>query len=444
MAPDYEDEDYLKGLLEKLDPKQAKVYLEDPAGWLQDRFTSVLEEIRDQITESGEWQNDQMKSFMQDAAELQWKNRRVLETSFILWLGIVAIIAMTLSGFWIGAAGVLVVTGLVYWGRSSENKGFSNVVAFREKARDLLKETEDISSQMLAEDKLFLQKCKDGVLFPLAIPPNRRKDVSLSDLWDIETLYLEYRGHTAHYGHRSSNTPEDCKLCKSARRVREHIQGVLSKFEADVESTRRKLIAQIDNNNEEGAIRTKDFLEDFLRWEERCPGDFPRRRHSRNYLEDCWRYDERCRKRRDCEDKRGVLLKPLGDKDRWTFKEADAVRELCGWKKWRINWDWRDLSEEIYYRLTIEMKSAAGPCGLEEQWEWYDRQNQWGLMAIRRAIGRREPEAMFRELCRPSGLLRSEHFSLLKEFASYGYDSKMLDQEITTAKKLIAKEGGWK
>jgi hypothetical protein len=53
----------------------------------------------------------------------------------------------------------------------------------------------------------------------------------------------------------------------AARRVREHIEGALSKFEAAIESARQTLVTQIDGSSAQGAVCAKDFLEDYREWE---------------------------------------------------------------------------------------------------------------------------------------------------------------------------------
>lgn len=189
---------------------------------------------------------------MQDAAELRSKNRATLEVWLIDCLGIVVFIALALMGFWVGAFFVVAVVGAFYYRRRFHQKVMSKFVTFRERFLRVLKEAEDVTSEMLIEDKVLLQECKDSILFPFAIASNRRREISAIDLWDLKTLLEVYDGYTVHRDHLSGSSPEDCKLCLSAHRVRRHIEGALTKFEFAVESMRQILTTKIDDNNKEG------------------------------------------------------------------------------------------------------------------------------------------------------------------------------------------------
>ena len=55
-----------------------------------------------------------------------------------------------------------------------------------------------------------------------------------------------------------------CELCGAVYRVREHIEGVLSAFENQIETARAHLISAIDVDSSHPAILlAKDFLEKY-------------------------------------------------------------------------------------------------------------------------------------------------------------------------------------
>ena len=102
----------------------------------------------------------------------------------------------------------------------------------------------------------------------------------------------------------------------------------------------------------------------------------------------------------------------------------------------------------IHEKLSRAMQAAAAQSGVEDGWKHYDRgrnflvENEEKIKCIRRVIGRRNPEAMFRELSYQDGT--SHYFELLQLewLENYGFDSKVLKEEVRTAQKLMIKGSG--
>jgi len=262
---------------------------------------------------------------------------------------------------------------------------------------------------------------------------DRRERLSACDLEHVETLYREYCTPLGLFCGHEISQPK-CLRC-AARRVREHIEGALSKFEAAMASARQTLVTRIDGGTPEGAVLTREFLEDFCKW---------------------WAPTDTGTEMR-------TLLEWLRDKVRWTFNQADKVLETCradesvqrvlSLKSTEPHYESVESAWKVYDKLSCEMKGAAVRCGLEETWKFYDSARDWflgegkgfhvgmryALQYIRRATGRRNPGAMFRELCYQDGSLRLE-VSELESLKAYGFDRAMVERELSGAKKIMARE----
>ncbi|MGH7744696.1 MAG: hypothetical protein ACREQ5_07760 [Candidatus Dormibacteria bacterium] len=445
MASD-SNRDPLQELREELWAKDRNEYAADPAVWMDKLFSATRQEVRDQVKYYSEHQEEHAKSFLQTVADSHRRYLSGLEARLIFWLGIIAMIVSASAGLFgirdgivIGAIVVgLVVVGRVYWWRWLMRKRMNRFDKFRKRFRELLDSVNDPrwqtrTEEMVAKDKAFLEKYKDTILFPSVIPYERRERIwPDGDLGHVETLYIEYRFNHFHPwpdpNDPNSNTRLKCELCMTADRVRKHIESAISAYESAVESERQKLVARIDS------VDTKGVMEDFQQW---LPLWIRVREYSTVELKP--RDEELC-----------ALSESLRDKDCWTFDEADKVRELCRKGKERFTrFDdlvdevkLRDLSAQIFDKLSREMEAAATRCGLADTWDWYDPArerlaNSEGPVAdIRRIIGRHDPEAMFREL--------AEQFVdisvRLPGITKWGYDPKLVARERRIARRLISKE----
>lgn len=223
----------------------------------------------------------------------------------------------------------------------------------------------------------------------------------------------------------------ECKLCMTADHVRKHIDGAISAYEAAVASARQELTTQIDNAAPGGALDAKAFLDEYSK------------RKTFYYVpEDLADQDEKLL----------VWLNSLCDRQRWTFEDADKVRELCrirakGKSHWLESYEQENRFDHLVGKLTQEMKNAANRCGLAEIWDWYDsakqRLNEGEIKKVRRILGRHNPEAMFRELEEEFGgpLMGTIISHRLPGITKWGYDPKFVDKTVKTATKLISREG---
>jgi uncharacterized membrane-anchored protein YhcB (DUF1043 family) len=177
-----------------------------------------------------EWQANETKSFVQNATESFMTNFVHTSDSLILWLGVIAIIALASAELWIGVGGVTLVVAWVWFRRRQTWKLVFRLDRFRERFRELL-EKGNSSEEMLTEDKEFLQERADTILYPLAVAEHKRARLGPNDLPHIETLYQEYGFVGLHRHWRLLNEKEhvaSCELCAAASRVRRHIEDVFS------------------------------------------------------------------------------------------------------------------------------------------------------------------------------------------------------------------------
>jgi hypothetical protein len=202
--------------------------------------------------------------------------------------------------------------------------------------------------------------------------------------------------------------------------------------EAAIASARQKLAVQIDNANADGALDAEAFLDEYSK------------RKALYYVPDDLA---------DRDEKLLAWLNSLCDKSRWTFDEADKVRDLCrarakGESHWLEPYEQEGRFDQLVGKLTQEMKSAATRCGLAETWDWYDSakdrlaRSEPVLADLRRILGRHNPVAVFRELEEEFGgpLMDTIHSSRLPGITKWGYDPKLVAKERTVAARLVSKE----
>jgi len=388
---------------------------------------------------------------LQAASDSQRRYWQGVESRLVFWLAVIALTVVLCAGAFglkdglvIGAvlAGFVVV-GRAYLWTWFMRKRMNRVDKFRKRFRKLLDSVNDIRWQtrpeeMVAEDKAFLEEYKNTVLFPSTIPGIGNGVPSDRDLAHIETLYLEYGPSWRHVhpwpdpNDPNSNTKLKCELCMTADRVRKHIEGAISSYEAAIASARQELAARIDNANADGALDAKAFFDEFSK------------RKAFYYVpEDLAEGNEKLL----------GWLNSLCDKQRWTFDEADKVRELCrtrakGESHWLEPYEQEGRFDQLVGKLTQGMKSAATTCGLPDTWDWYDSAkqrlalNEGVINDVRRILGRHSPTAMFRELEEEFGgaSMDTLHSVRFPGITNYGYDPQFVTKERKLAAKLLSRE----
>jgi len=450
MALDSE-KDPLQEMREEMRAKEREQYAKDPSVWLHKSFAATRHEVHEQVKWHSEQQEEQTKSFLQALADSHRRYLSSLEARLILWLGIIAIIVSASAGLFgirdglvVGAIIVgLVVIGRVYLWKWLLRKRINRLDRFRNRFRKLLENVDDVrwqtgSAETRATDKAFLEKYKDSILSPSTVSDFGGDGIpSDSDLAHIETLYAEY-GPTWRHLHPwpdpndpNSNTKLKCELCMGADRVRKHIDGAISAYEAAIASARQLLVSRIDKANPDGAVDAKVFLDEYSK-------------HKGMYYvpEDLANEDVTLLAR----------LNSLCDKQRWTFAETDKVRELCrlrakGESHWLESYEQNDRFDDVVGKLRQEMKSAASRCGLADTWDWYDTAKErlalteGVIKVVRRILGRHSPAAMFRELQEEFGPFEDiASANRLPGITNWGYDRKFVVKERKAATRLISKE----
>jgi hypothetical protein len=410
--------------------QERKEYKEDAFQWLRKRFGRVTERINEQ----NEWQATQTKEFVQNAAESLYVQLAHTRDSLVIWLGIIAVVALASAGLWFGVGGVAMILAWIWWRNLRAARALWRFDRFRNDCfRKLLEIAEHghMGEKMIEEDKEVVLKCRDSILYPLAVAPDRREEVNTYDLERIDTLHREY----CHFPHvHTVSTELKCDLCAAVHRVRDHVEGVLSKFEGQIEAARIDLIARIDGGTSQAAVHAKNFLEKYRDWVK-------------------WRLPQES----EVESSEKLVLFPLlatlRDQDNWTFEAADRVRELCRAERSEDLFSETGESGKMFDLLTAEMESAAKQSGVEQMWQFYNTNKNWlfegsggpfdcrlehDLKYIRRAFGRHNPEATVRELIYSDGSCRPE-FRHMQPLKSYGFDLKMVNAELAAARKLVRK-----
>ena len=265
-------------------------YQEDAFAWFKWNFDSVESELTKTIRLHSELQRKQIKSFVQNASEhldrnlLQIRdtmssvqnpqtperNLMLAQNALIFWIGAMAIIALASAGLWIGVGGVTLVLTFAYLRRRQQSKMDSpphrdheerdmhyyyRLDRFRNRFRELLNK-KDYDTDMLKEDREFLETHADTILFPLAVRYEDRQeretnDIDERDLEHIETLYREYFDRHRHpfrfsFGETDQKHVASCELCAAALRTRQHFENVLSKVQTESESEGNKLSTKSD------------------------------------------------------------------------------------------------------------------------------------------------------------------------------------------------------
>lgn len=414
---------------------------------------SASHQLREEVKWYSEHLEERIKHFVQTLSDSHTRYLSGLEARLIFWLGAIAIVLCAFAGAFgvrdgllVGAlvVAILVITRVHLWTWLTWRQ-MNRVDRFRERFLELLDSINDVRwqtrpNETVAEDKAFLEKYKDMILFPSAVSDVRSAQVPWdSDVAHTVILYLEYR-RSRHLhswpdpSDHNSDTARQCALCTTADRVRKHIDGAISAYEAAIASARQELAAQIDKTSANGALDATAFLDDYSKLK------------AFYYVpEDLANEDEKLQ----------AWLNSLCEKQRWTFDDADRVRELCrvrarGESHWLEPSEQEDRFDQFAGKLTQEMKNAATRCGLAGTWNWYDtakqRQalNERSVRTIRRILGRHNPEAMFLELDEGPGLLLLDVWSdqniLLPGLERYGYDPKLVAKECKKAKQLMLKQ----
>ena len=422
--------------------EQRKEYQQNPAMWLNKRYGW----LRELIEERSERQISEAKTLVENALELSETGLVSTRETTIMFIAIIAAIALAAAGLWFGVAGVALVAVIrssIMW--SAHKDGF-RLDRFRDRFRELLKRAHGGVAEMLAEDKAFLQKYEDSILYALVVPPHKRKRPDAGDLEHIETLYREYCYSLDHHHLEGSwwrhdlfsewekNHLKDCKFCHAARRVREHIEGAISRFEGEIAKWRLVIVTQIDGNNPEGAILAKEFLKDLpMRWPGSAAG-------TELY----------------------TLVEWLRDKDRWTFDHADKVRDACradesvkgalNMRETIPGYEPGDALWKVYDKLSRAMEEATAAAGLRDAWKHYSELKraladkylsmEETFRSIRQIMKRRNPEVMIRELAENRHSLVYSTYGGLTSLGNYGYDRELVLREVTAAQKFLAREGG--
>ena len=396
-----------------------KRYEEDTYGWLQERFAWVNR----RMIEQSESEASHAKEFVQNASESLARSLAAVHYSLILWLGLIAIVALASARVWYGVAGVALILECARWRHLRATRALFLVDRFRTDCyRHLLEVAEGFSTYgpMLEEDKELVLKFRDSVLYPLAVKHDMRKAIGSHDLEAMETLYREYRSC-----HMCNPDGPQCDLCAARERVRVHVQSVVSKYENQIKVAHTKLATAVDGQNSEGAIEATVFLQQYRKWER-------------------WR-------RPDDSEPESVAssLTALSLKENWTFAEADEVRELCR-KESRDRGFWAhecaERAKQMFDVLTQKIEQAAAEFGAIEHWHFYDQSKNWSLdwnrfPRIRRALARRNPETMVRELTYPnSGDLLLVCREYLQPLTEYGFDLEMVTRELKAAWRVVRKE----
>jgi hypothetical protein len=430
-------------------------YEEDSFKWLHDKFNDVRKFGESEW--SADWRFNQTKEFLQNAAEsvVVALEGAVIRAS--LWLGFIAAVALASARLWLGAGIVIVILAWKRYRTLQAARALWRFNYFRKHSfGELLKIAE--GHEMLEGDKNFVLKCKDSLLYGAVVAENRREKVGSSELQGIYTLYREYCSGLAHLhtypladyadldeqlerlkagqmddSERAELSAElnrrqavdakaqleaklKCPLCAAVHRIREHVEGVLSKFEADVETARQRLIARIDGGDTP-AVAATEFLKQYRKWEE-----------SRKPTQ-------------------GPLFETLRSQDNWTFEAADKVRELCRAEELGQGYiDDRERTCRLFDVLTAAMESAAAHCGVEDIWKMYNANknllcgrafsDSLPVGNIRQALARHNPETTIRQLTYPHEWLSYE----LQRLKSFGFDAELARRELRAAQKFVRKE----
>jgi hypothetical protein len=209
-------------------------YEEDTYGWLKQQFYWVTEAVNEQA------KADRYRT--QDATELLARSLILAHDSIIVYLGLIAVVALASARLWVGAAGVGVIVFLVCWRIRRTQKTVVRFDYLRRRLRELVEPSGlSVAKEMLPEDTEFLQRYADGILYPLTVPEKWGGGVEAHILEHIETLHYEYENWHMHFGvvgmGIDAGAKIGCEQCEAAQLLRQHLDAALSAFEAGTRQT---------------------------------------------------------------------------------------------------------------------------------------------------------------------------------------------------------------
>jgi len=387
----------------------------------------------------GASQEEQFRRCLQGVADTQKRYLNALESRLIFWVALIAFVVGASTGL-LGLGNGLIVgvilvafvaVGRTYFWTWLVRKRTSRVDEFRKRFCHLLDSINDVRWQtrprkVVAEDKAFLEEHTNAILFPSTLSRLEIESIpSDRDLEHVSILYTEYCG--LGHGHLGANTELNCALCTKAHDLRKHVEGALSNYEKAVASARQVLAADFDSANADGMLDAETFV-----------NEYRKRKAMYHVPEDLANGDEKVI----------AWLESLCDRQRWTFDEADKVRELCRAraKEEEDSIEPSTVSKRLFDTLTQEMKTSATRLGLTDMWGWYDSATnnlaEYGAVIglIRRVVGRHSPVAMFRELEEQFRRPFLDILNRLPGITKWGYDPIFVAKERKNAAKLIWKE----
>jgi hypothetical protein len=396
-----------------------------------DPWGSLRADLSEHFTFYSKRHEEQAKNFLQDLSDYQQRSIEAMETRLTIWLGFIVVIpcgCVALVGLRAGLAlAAVVVTTLtlahVLWRLQFLRKRGDHLHGFRERFRRRVDQHDLTWHDMHEDDRIFLGKCRDTILWPSVVAYERRPNaerLDTDDLEHVETILAEYGD-----GHHLCLPKEKCELCSAADRVRQHVNAALSTLESDVQSARQKLVGQCGPVNPEIAADTR--FQGWMNWISYDPAITVRKQQGGNVDE---------------------LLQTVYKNSSWNFDEADRLREIARGGKGREAPDYSDFqmtefSSEIFDDLSRRMEAAADAAGVADLWGWYNAPQTGvrdsGMVArVRRAVGRLHADALFRELEELSRNTAYAHF--FSQLANWGYDRGFVQEQRKISREFLAKD----
>lgn len=384
-------------------------------------------------------QERQTKNFLQDVADSLKRDIDAAKTGLIVWFGcIVAILAASVAalgirvGFGFAAVTIVLLTAAyALWGLRWLRTRVNLLHAFRERFRRRAGDPFDLSwLEMREEDREFLEKCKDAILWPSVVAYERRRSKNQLDADEIEhlnTLIADSEGGHSHLGPSENDTR--CELCAAAKRVRENVEAALSALGSSVESIRQTLAAATAKIDPELAFdkRFRDWM-DWVSDETKETSALQLGRGGDNGSQP------------------RLFLATICEKNEWNFDEADRVREIA-----RIGGEWQasdysdyergKFSSQLFDDLSRKLQDASTASGASELWRRYDGMRDWlakkrhVIERVRNIVGRYHPDTMFRELNELFGGIQVQ----LPGIEKWGYDAGMVEKQRKIAEAFMAK-----
>ena len=131
---------------------------------------------------------DDLKNAVQHSTEFLMRYHTGIQNSQFWWVCLVALVALASAELWVGVVGVALIAGWISWRNRLARRIAFRLDRFRRRYHELLERADD--HRMLAEDKEFLRKYEDSILYPLVVPEHKREAVSGGNLYHVETLSL--------------------------------------------------------------------------------------------------------------------------------------------------------------------------------------------------------------------------------------------------------------